>query len=99
MLYAALEQALIARVAKEVEDESGVDLEQLINPSKVTLALIKVQLLQLLLNSTLQTQHRCTAEMLPLPAVGWCSDVDNSASVTMMDEVTTINFLELASVC
>lgn len=29
-------QALIARVAREVEAESGVDLEQLINPSKVT---------------------------------------------------------------
>lgn len=28
-------QALIARVAREVEEQSGVDLEQLINPGKV----------------------------------------------------------------
>lgn len=34
-LIQCLLQALIARVAREVEAESGVDLEQLINPSKV----------------------------------------------------------------
>lgn len=36
-------QALIARVAREVEEISGVDLEQLINPAKVSSCLLQMK--------------------------------------------------------